>query len=259
MSRFKLLTIGGIRKRMFVGFVSIVLLLFFSGMVSLFELGRVSNDTEEILLASKSNVELAGEMISALNEQNDAVICLAVIGEDSLAYRDVCKNAIARLSDAVSLADAKVDGAAVDSLAVHAGVLNSMVMDYLDGKLPFDEQFTSRDWYVDSYKDEYVDVASHITRYMTGAQSTLGPDVNRLSRTAYRAVAPVFISLVVMIVVVIMFYYFLSVYYIRPVLRMNKSLGDFLTFKVPFDATMTCRDELSELKERIKSLISRLP
>ncbi len=33
MSRFKLLTIGGIRKRMFVGFVSIVLLLFFSGMV----------------------------------------------------------------------------------------------------------------------------------------------------------------------------------------------------------------------------------
>lgn len=72
MSRFKLLTIGGIRKRMFVGFVSIVLLLFFSGMVSLFELGRVSNDTEEILLASKSNVELAGEMISALNEQNDA-------------------------------------------------------------------------------------------------------------------------------------------------------------------------------------------
>lgn len=243
---------------MFVGFLSIILLLFFSGMVSLFELGRVSNDTEEILLASKSNVELAGEMISALNEQNDAIICMSVIGDGAERYRNACKTSIARLSDAVGLADLRIDGSAVDSLAIHANILNAMVTDYLDDNLGLTEEYTSQDWYVDSYKDEYLNVAACITKYMTGAQSTLGPDVNRLSRTAYRAVTPVFISLVVMLVVVLMFYYFLSVYYVRPVLRMNKSLGDYLTYKVPFDVGVTLRDELVELKERILSLIARM-
>lgn len=255
MSRFKLLTITGMRKRMFVGFLSIILLLFFSGMVSLFELGRVSNDTEEILLASKSNVELAGEMISALNEQNDAVICMSVIGDSSDGYREACKRSIERLTSAVGLVE---EGGIVDSLIIHSNILNTMVTDYLEGNLMLTEEYSSRDWYVDSYKDEYLNVASHITKYMTGAQSTLGPEVNRLSRTAYRAVTPVFISLVVMLVVVLMFYYFLSVYYVRPVLRMNKSLGDYLTFKVPFDVGVTLRDELVELKERIMALISRM-
>ncbi len=247
------------RKRMFVGFLSIILLLFFSGMVSLFELGRVSNDTEEILLASKSNVELAGEMISALNEQNDAMICMAVIGDVSDKYREACKNSIERLSNAVRMAGGRVEeSGAVDSLVIHSNIINTMAIEYLDGSLGLTEEYTSHDWYVDSYKDEYLNVASQITDYMTGAQSTLGPEVNRLSRTAYRAVTPVFISLVVMLVVVLMFYYFLSVYYIRPVLRMNKSLGDYLTFKVPFDVGVTLRDELVELKERILALISRM-
>lgn len=259
MSRLKINAITGMRKRMFVGFLSIILLLFFSGMVSLFELGRVSNDTEEILLASKSNVELAGEMISALNEQNDAVICMSVIGDSSDKYREACGRSIERLANAVRLTEGRVDeGSSVDSLVIHANILNTMVTEYLDGDVGLSDEYTSRDWYVDSYKDEYLNVVSHITGYMTGAQSTLGPEVNRLSRTAYRAVTPVFISLVVMLVVVLMFYYFLSVYYIRPVLRMNKSLGDYLTFKVPFDVGVTLRDELVELKERIMALISRM-
>ena len=57
-----------------VAFMSLLLLLFFSGAMSLFELERVSKDTEDILRASQENVELAGSMLTALNEQNDAMI-----------------------------------------------------------------------------------------------------------------------------------------------------------------------------------------
>ena len=73
-------TIKSIKRRIQLAFASIILLLFFSGATSLLELERVSHDTEEILLASKENVDLASEMISALNEQNDAMIQMAVIG-----------------------------------------------------------------------------------------------------------------------------------------------------------------------------------
>ena len=43
----------GLRKRVTVGFLSIVCLLFFSGMVSFLELSHMSRDTEDILKANK--------------------------------------------------------------------------------------------------------------------------------------------------------------------------------------------------------------
>ena len=47
----------GLRKRVTVGFLSIVCLLFFSGMVSFLELSHLSRDTGEILKANKRNIE----------------------------------------------------------------------------------------------------------------------------------------------------------------------------------------------------------
>ena len=55
----------GMRRRVTIGFGSIVCLLFFSGMVSLFELSRLSRDTDDILQTSKRNIELAREMLDA--------------------------------------------------------------------------------------------------------------------------------------------------------------------------------------------------
>ena len=92
---------------------------------------------------------------------------------------------------------------------------------------------------------------------MTSSQNTLSPEVNRLSHTARRSVTPVFISLLVMFVVVLMLYFFLKKLYVKPILRINRSLGDYLAYKVPFDKNIACRDELGELRDRIETLISK--
>ena len=72
----------------------------------------------------------------------------------------------------------------------------------------------------------------------------------------YRAVTPVLISLVVMIAIVLMLYYFMSVYCVNPIIRMNKGLGDYLSFRVPFVVKADCKDEVLELKEKIETLIT---
>ena len=46
----------GLRKRVTVGFLSIVCLLFFSGMVSFLELSHLSRDTGDILEANQRNI-----------------------------------------------------------------------------------------------------------------------------------------------------------------------------------------------------------
>ena len=263
-------TIGSVKSRVRLSFFSIILLLFFSGAMSLFELERVSHDTEEILRASKANVDLASEMISALNEQNDAMISMAVIGgtlNDISSHYRHCETSINRLSTAVEEAHSRMSKTetpmATDSLIIHASRINTLAQAYINGEIhraiAYDS-ITSNSthmWYIEEYKPEYVSVSNQITRYMTGSESTLGPVVNRLSHTARRAVTPVFISLVVMIVVVLMFYYFLHHYLIKPVLRINDELGDYLRYRTPFDATIPCRDEIKTLRERIAALIAK--
>ena len=78
---------------MLVSFLSVVVLLFFAGLVSLFELRRVSSDTEEILRASERNLGLAKDMLDAAARQNKAVVHSIVFRHEDL--RDV--KAVSRL------------------------------------------------------------------------------------------------------------------------------------------------------------------
>ena len=267
----KIFKVNSIKRRIQLAFMSIILLLFFSGAMSLFELERVSHDTEEILLASKENIDLASEMISALNEQNDAMISMAVIGgtlRDIAPHFEDCEESMERLRLATEEAQLRMsttdNAATTDSLVMFTKRINEMVVSYINGDV---HRALSKDtitnptthlWYIESYKPEYVKVSGQITKYMTGSENTLGPDVNRLSHTARRAVTPVFLSLVVMIVVVLMFYFFVNHHLIKPILRINEGVGDYLRYRIPFDSNLYCRDELVSLRDRIVALIQKL-
>lgn len=264
-------TLGSIKSRVLLAFLSIISLLVFSGVMSLLELERVSHDTEEILRASKESTDLAREMVNALNEQNDAIIEMAVIGGslvDITPHYNRCVESIHRLvtaSEKVQQRMVDIDTPMLtDSLMLYTAKINDLANSYINGDvhrlissdtLALD---TPHSWYVKYYKPEYVNVSRQITKYMTSSESTLGPDVNRLSHTARRAVTPVFISLVVMIVVVLMFYYFIYHYLIRPIVRINRELGDFLRYRSPFDKDIPCRDEIKSLRDRISMLIAKL-
>ena len=53
-----------------------------------------------------------------------------------------------------------------------------------------------------------------------------------------------------------MLFYFITIYCVNPILGINKSLSDYLAFKLPFTVKAECNDELQELKENIESLIN---
>lgn len=267
-----LFKVNTMQRRMRTAFLSIILLLLFSGLMSLFELERVSHDTEEILLASKSNVEIAGEMISALNEQNDAMIYMAVVGDEAEKHRINCLSSIERLGSATATARERLkqseSTSLADSLLYHTTQINTLAEDYLDKRVHMHileqlqqdslSMMNTQVWYAETYKTQYLNLSRQITKYMTGMNSTLGPEVNHLSHTARRAVTPVFISLIVMMVVIVMFYYFMQGYFINPVLRINRSLQDYITYKMPFDQTISSRDELRTLRDNIAALIKKL-
>lgn len=281
------------RKRVTIAFTSIVCLLFISGMLSFVELNRLSRGTGDILAASRRHVELAKEMLDAAHEQNVALIHLTVLGEKE--YEADCRRAMNRLEfalltaqeealdrsflDSLSFATiemkvlvdrylsnaAKADAPAnvADSLAVQELPVDSLLRDsvLLHAAIAKAEELAVKDsksWYTEEYEAVYLRLTAAVKAYMTSTQSSLAPDTERLKRNAYRAVTPVLISLLVMIAVLLMFYYFMAIYCVNPIIKMNRSLGDYLTYRVPFVVKAECKDELLELKNRIDSLIQQL-
>ena len=252
----------GIRKRVLVSFLSVVVLLFFAGLVSLFELRRVSSDTEEILRASERNLGLAKDMLDAAARQNKAVVhsiaemarTLEVVRREAVeqAYLDTLSASamnVQRLTqEFLRLQAQRVASEASGRLELRGGEdslsMKSVEMDF-DGAR----------WYAEAYSKAYDKLTGSIKNYMISTQSSLAPRTEQLKRNAYRAVTPVLISLLVMIAIVLMLYYFVSAYLVRPVLAMNKSLGDYLRFGLPFRIKAEVKDEVAELKDRIDDVI----
>ena len=236
------------RRRVTIGFLSIVCLLFFSGMVSFVELSHLSRDTGEILKANKRNIELAKEMLDAAYEQNVALIRLSVFGDNS--YDSLCRSSMERLENTLLVAQSEaLDKSFLDSLAFATTELRLLTDNYLAfgahaAANPAAPDSVGRSWYDSEYEVLYGRLTAAIKNYMTSTQSSLAPRAEQM------------ISLVVMIAIVLMLYYFMSVYCVNPIIRMNKGLGDYLSFRVPFAVKADCKDEVLELKEKIETLIT---
>lgn len=281
------------RKRVTIAFSSIVCLLFLSGLLSLVELDRVSHGAGDILTASRRNVELAKEMLDAAHAQNVALIHLTVLGDEQ--YVEATRRAMGDLEQVLMVArDEALDPSFLDSLSFATIEMKVMVDRYLNRlseqknqpvmatdtasvELPIDslgvdsllmraaveaaeknDEEDSVRWYTEEYEAVYLRLTAAVKAYMTSTQSSLAPRTEQMKKSAYRAVTPVLISLLVMIAVLVMFYYFMLIYCVNPIVRMNRSLGDYLAFKVPFTVKEECKDELLELKEKIESLINQL-
>ena len=256
----------GIRKRVTIGFLSIVVLLFFSGLVSLFELNHMSADIESILDGNRRSLELSENMLDAISAHDRAVVNYAVF-RDTL-YSDSCKMRFAEFSAHIEQARSEVSKSTImmfDSLKMSAEQLRAVVHELRSSRTiehlvltdtlnNGSQSFDGKGWYDRNYVPAYDAASNSIMRVMSQAQSSLSPRAERLSRNAYRAVTPVFISLVVMIVILLMFYYFIMIYALKPIIEMNKSLGDWLRYKMPFKPKGECRDELLELKEKIETV-----
>ena len=247
----------GLRKRTSIGFMSIVILLFFSGMVSLFELGHLSTDAEAILDNSHRSMELAKDMFSSLHLQRRAVADVAVLGD--LSSDSLCREALIYLekSLATSYDISKGVSPHLDSLTVSVGELRRLTSDMLAAQNDTIPSSFDRVWYNEVYMPMSARVSEQINDYMSATHEGLTPRAEQLSRNAYRAVMPVLISLIVMIAIVLMLYYFITIYCINPVLSLRKSLSDWLAFRLPFAPKSECRDELLELKEDIETLINQ--
>lgn len=272
-------------KRVTIGFLSIVALLFVAGMISLFELMHLSNDAEKLMNDSRSSMESAKVMLDAVHEHSTSVVHIVLLGHD-VRYDTLCRNSLVSLETRFSeISESAKNNPAIDSLAVSiaelhaltegllssnidASALEELIIDdfddgfaaELDAQLESEVSSVTYDiyWYDIQYTALRNKLSGFIDDYMQFAFEGLTPQTEMLSRNAYRAVTPVLIALLVMIAIVLMLYYFIMIYCVLPIKRIDKSLAEWLLRRRSFNVKAECRDELQSLKENIGGLIDRV-
>lgn len=254
----------GIGKRVTAAFLSIVALLSVSGVISLFELSNLSYDTEAILSANNRDMEVAKELLNSAHDHSRAMIDVAVFGNEQ--YKALCEEALKHLDSNIALVSDKAPAAvrgALDTLAMYSADLRNLSENYsttesvvIDSLTVEVRRVDGRKWYVGTYEPAYNRFVEQTRRYITLSHGELAPRAAQLSKNAYRSVAPVLISLLVMIAVVLMFYYFVYIYGVKPILNINRALSDYLSFKLPFKTKASMIDEIKELNDNIENLIN---
>lgn len=242
----------GLKNKIRLGFLSLALLLFFSGIISYFELSRLSHSTHSMLGTSFRNMELSKTMLDAVQDQNTALLQMIVSGSrnsDSMLI-------VGRQKFDSSMREANVlirDLQGFDSIYAANVAYNRIVDAYLSDSL----HKNSVGWYVNIYETSYADLTTSIKNFMVSSQRIMDVKAQRLEDNAYRATMPGFIALLIGILIVVVFFYFINLYYISPVLKITDALKNYLNSKIPFKVNVEGRDEMFRLKESIEKLIDQ--
>lgn len=258
----------GIRRRILTGFLSIVVLLFFSGMVSLYELNHMSGDITAILDGSKKGIALSENILKSLREHDKAVVNYVFLQD--FTYSERCNTSIKTVKSQVLDArskSAKILYTKFDSLTMVISSMEENVSKLTESKVieklslidtlqRNNSQFKADVWYGEKFAPLYDDAMHRVIQVMTDAHNALTPRAERLSNNAYRAVTPVFISLLIMIVILLVFYFFIMHYIGKPVIQINKSLDDTIRYKIPFSVKAECHDEVLGIKEKLEKVFN---
>ena len=176
---------------------------------------------------------------------------------------------VAKVENATEPADVEpiADVLAVDTMAADITAVKPVMLLHKsadDNFAPSKEEISKlkakrksgRRWYVENYEPAYNCFVAQVKRYIDLSHSELAPRAEQLSKNAYRSVTPILISLAVMISIVLMLYYFVYIYGVKPICQMNRSLADFLAFRLPYKAKVEMADEMKELSDNIEHLVN---
>ncbi len=243
----------GIRKRITIGFLSLALLLFFAGIISMFELDRLRNHAQEIIESSLQNTELSKQMLNAVQIQNRAILQMIIL-QQPVPDSDY-EAGVAKFNEAISAATVTVrDRAELERIYA----ANDAYRDIVNTHLTDPGHTRNTDWFLNTYLEAYYDLDTAIKEYMTSPQTSIATRTLLLEENAYKTITPSIITLCVAILIVLMFCFFIDLYYVKPILKINEGLRGYLDSHLPFNPTFDGGDELASLKTRIEELIGQI-
>lgn len=246
----------GIKTKVLLGSTVIGLILLISCILSFVEFERWSKDVSSILEDNIACVNTSRELMNISEEYNTYL--LEQIGEDDL-YSEVpelsdnsvfIKN-FDNLSDHFTMEQERnMADSVLYAFVAYMHVVNEVPDIWLEG------YSQRRMWYSERLQGVYDKLRKYIQELTLISQNALAENYDSLNERFHRSVTPIIVSSGVGIILVILFNYFINIYFIIPIVKINKGLRVYKEFNKRYDVKFDYgRDQIQELNENIKEII----
>jgi methyl-accepting chemotaxis protein len=248
----------GVRKKIFLGFVIIGLILFTSGMICLFQLVQIEQTVADINANYIRSIEASGKIFDEAKKQTWKILDIMhenSQGEDArIIFNDTFYvKRLALIRENITVPEEK-------------NMFDTLLIKYQQFKrqtILLDSLFLSgsakerNEWFNIFYRPVYERFTEAAHSHEILNQNTVTNNSVELKSNFYRMVIPLIVAIAVGLFLIILFNYFINTYFITPVLKIIKGIEDYSVNKQPYNVKIDTRDEINDLNREIKSLISR--
>ena len=243
-----------LRLKIILSLSAIAVVLLISSIISVLEYKSMSTYVSSLIADNIHSINMAQALSESSNGYNLDI--LAVIGDDDLtslpdfdqqeflSHCDSLKKSLASVKQ-VPLADSVL-------YAYSAYMLTSLELpevlksDFID----------SRTWYFERLQPRYNRLSLAIDRMNTEIYRDLKQNSTNFDRGFYRSIVPGIVAVGVGLLLVLMLMFFILSYYVDPINKMLKSLGDYRSYNKRYTYTFDGDDQLAELNAGISELAS---
>lgn len=239
-----------IRKKIMLGLLCLGVMLAFSGMISMFQLTRLSENTQSLLNSSIESMAASKAMLDATQEQNTSLLHMIVFNQNEFdsTFVKARSDFEAALKSASTITS---NPAKPDSIHSARDNYYTLIENFF-----FTPGEKDVEWFMDVYGSSYLTLTNSIKDYMIASQHAMLNKAELLEKYAYRAIMPGVLTLCVAILIVIVFAFMIEIYYIRPIHRMTKGLNSLLKHKFPYNVEVEGNDEIARLNDQLEELSS---
>lgn len=247
----------GIRKKILSGFVAIGFILLLSGVVAIFEMTRLTDLISGLLTNNIQTITCATTIDQIVLKQNRNIS--GIVQDEPYINRADFDKEIEKLTDQVVFISNNVtideEKPLVEKLVIEFEAYKTLLISIpavLD--LQREQRLT---WYA-SYSKSFVSLIE-ITAEITGLnQNALSENTVKLEGNYYRMIMPAVIAIMAGVFMILFFNYFINTYIVNPLIQIKDNIKSFLSSRIPYSVKVKTKDEINELNEEVKDLVSLL-
>lgn len=248
MSKFKQI---GIKAKVMLGCIVLAMVLFVSGIISIFEYNKMSDYTSNLLTGNIISINAARDLLEDAEAYNLRLMSgINTEMEDMDFSRDDFVITFAEMKgNFITAAEKAMADSVMYAYAAYMQVTNEAPQVWLN------DENVRRDWFFNRLEPIYVQLRSYIQDLTFISQDVLLGNSQTLQENYYRGIMPALISVIVGLVTVVLFYYYLCHYMINPLLKISKGIKNYRQYNKVYDVKLDSVDELQQLNENVDDIL----
>ncbi|HPN34319.1 MAG TPA: MCP four helix bundle domain-containing protein [bacterium] len=241
-----------LRAKIISGFIILALMLSIAGVWSIFELKSMGKTVLGFLDENYKSIDATKTMIEAL-EREDSAILLLLLGDrqegiNILASADsLFKSGFETARNNVTIAGEQT---LIDSIKIQYQAYTHLWEKHMRDNRR--EENLNR--YFQNFHTPFLDLKTTLRALMTLNHQFMFRTASDLNDKANRAIMPGVVAVLAALIFTALFSHFVHVYFVNPIIKMNKSIKNVLDHKAAFTVEIETNDEIGELASSLKKL-----